>query len=110
MRATRTGRMINEKLKTKPRLYSALKKEWLDTTEYLSQEQRLFRRSGLPGYTRLVLTRVLRNFIFAWDDVLVFTLTAHASSTSDLPHGSGALEICPGSFSELRSFLWNIRM
>src|SRR5450759_4389911 len=89
MRARCTGRQIKEKLKARPRLYNAVKKKWLRAADFVSQQQRLFRRAGLPGYARLALGRTLRNAIFAWDEALVFSLKARELSPPDTPHDPG---------------------
>jgi CelD/BcsL family acetyltransferase involved in cellulose biosynthesis len=102
IRARCTGRQIKEELKARPRLYKAVKKKWLGAADFVSQQQRLFRRAGLPGYARLAIGRTLRNSFFAWDEALLFSATARDLSPPDALHDPGVpLEIRTGSFSEL---------
>jgi len=102
IRVRSTGRQIKEELKARPRLYSALKKRWLGAADFISQQQRLFRYAGLPGYARQAIGRTLRGAVFAWDEALLFSAKPHDLCPPGSPQDPGPpLQVFSGSFSEL---------
>jgi CelD/BcsL family acetyltransferase involved in cellulose biosynthesis len=97
-----TARQTKEHLKARPRLYKLLRTTFVCAKDFVLEQQRSFRRAGLPGYLRLALGRMFRNAVFARNEVILLARPADELPKSNSPRErNGSLEIRPGSFSDL---------
>lgn len=94
------ARQIREDLRSRPRVYNALKKTFSSGSIFWSAQQALYRRRGLLRYLSLAFGAVFRSTIFSRDEALVCSIMTGPSVRSDAHSGSQS-RITPCGLSDL---------